>query len=109
MEIGDFIDIYPYAGKVEKDGELIAEFQHKTEVILDEVQAGGRIPLIIGRGLTAKAREFLGLDAADFFRLPAEVKESTKGFSLAQKNIDHLLEAKNTPIGIKAPFLYFYI
>ncbi|TQV77477.1 bifunctional aconitate hydratase 2/2-methylisocitrate dehydratase [Aliikangiella marina] len=87
LEMGDVIDLYPYAGKIEKDGEVVAEFQLKTEVLLDEVQAGGRIPLIIGRGLTAKAREFLGLDAADFFRLPAEVVNTGKGFTLAQKMV----------------------
>ncbi|WP_196138071.1 bifunctional aconitate hydratase 2/2-methylisocitrate dehydratase [Aliikangiella sp. G2MR2-5] len=87
MEMGDVIDIYPYQGKIEKDGEVIAEFQLKTEVLLDEVQAGGRIPMIIGRGLTAKAREFLGLEAADFFRLPAQIEDSGKGFTLAQKMV----------------------
>ena len=87
LEMGDVIDIYPYAGKIEKAGEVIAEFEVKTPVILDEVRAGGRIPLIIGRGLTAKAREFLGLPAADFFRLPAEVQNTGKGFSLAQKMV----------------------
>ena len=87
LEMGDVIDIYPYAGKIEKDGELVAEFGLKTDVLLDEVQAGGRIPLIIGRGLTAKAREFLGLEQADFFRLPAEVQDTDKGYSLAQKMV----------------------
>jgi len=87
LNMGDVIDIYPYAGKIEKDGAVVAEFELKTEVLLDEVQAGGRIPLIIGRGLTARARDFLGLDAADFFRLPAEVDESGKGFTLAQKMV----------------------
>jgi aconitate hydratase 2 / 2-methylisocitrate dehydratase len=87
MEMGDVIDVYPYAGKIEKNGEVIAEFEVKTQVLLDEVQAGGRIPLIIGRGLTAKARNFLGLDAAEFFRKPAEVVDTGKGFSLAQKMV----------------------
>ena len=87
LSMGDVIDIYPYAGKIEKDGALVAEFKVKTEVLLDEVQAGGRIPLIIGRGLTAKAREFLGLPAADFFRQPTAVEDTGKGFSLAQKMV----------------------
>jgi len=87
LEMGDVIDIYPYQGKIEKDGELLAEFSLKTEVILDEVQAGGRIPLIIGRGLTARAREFLGLAISEQFRLPAEVVDSDKGFTLAQKMV----------------------
>ncbi|MET1255611.1 bifunctional aconitate hydratase 2/2-methylisocitrate dehydratase [Aliikangiella maris] len=85
LEMGDVIDIFPYAGKIEKAGKTIAEFELKTDVILDEVQAGGRIAMIIGRGLTAKAREFLNLPAADFFRQPAVVNDSGKGFTLAQK------------------------
>jgi len=87
LEMGDVIDVYPYQGKIEKNGEIVAEFKLKTEVLLDEVQAGGRIPLIIGRGLTTKAREFLGLEQADFFRLPAEVNNTGKGFTLAQKMV----------------------
>ncbi len=85
MNMGDVIDIYPYEGKVEKDGNIIAEFELKTEVLLDEVQAHGRIPLIIGRGLTERAREFLGLPASEVFRKPAEVVASDKGYTLAQK------------------------
>ncbi|KZE25969.1 bifunctional aconitate hydratase 2/2-methylisocitrate dehydratase [Crenobacter luteus] len=87
MEMGDVIDIYPYAGKVEKNGEKIAEFALKSDVILDEVRAGGRINLIIGRGLTAKAREALNLPASDVFRLPKAPADSGKGFSLAQKMV----------------------
>jgi len=87
MEMGDVIDIYPYAGKVEKAGEVIAEFELKTDVLLDEVRAGGRIPLIIGRGLTARARDYLGLDASDLFRQPNPVAESDKGYTLAQKMV----------------------
>lgn len=92
LEMGDVIDIYPYQGKVEKEGGLLAEFKLKTEVILDEVQAGGRIPLIIGRGLTARARAFLGLESADFFRKPSEVESNKKGFSLAQKMVGKACE-----------------
>lgn len=87
LEMGDVIDIYPYQGKIEREGELIAEFKLKTEVLLDEVQAGGRIPLIIGRGLTARAREFLGLSTSDLFRQPASVAPSDKGYTLAQKMV----------------------
>lgn len=87
MEMGDVIDIYPYAGKIEKAGELIAEFELKTDVLLDEVQAGGRIPLIIGRGLTARARDYLGLEASGLFRQPDPVAASDKGFTLAQKMV----------------------
>lgn len=87
MEMGDVIDIYPYEGKVEKEGEVISEFELKTEVLLDEVRAGGRIPLIIGRGLTTRAREFLNLGLSDIFRQPDPVEQSDKGFTLAQKMV----------------------
>ncbi|MCP4414271.1 MAG: bifunctional aconitate hydratase 2/2-methylisocitrate dehydratase [Gammaproteobacteria bacterium] len=85
MNMGDIIELYPYAGNVEKEGEVIAEFELKTDVLLDEVQAGGRIPLIIGRGLTQKARDFLALGSLDLFRKPVEITPSDKGYSLAQK------------------------
>ncbi len=61
LDMGDVIDVYPYEGKALKNGEVIADFELKTDVLFDEVRAGGRIPLIIGRGLTTKAREALGL------------------------------------------------
>jgi len=85
MEMGDVIELRPYAGQALKDGKIIAEFQVKSEVIFDEVRAGGRIPLIIGRGLTAKAREALGLPPSTLFRLPQNPADSGRGFSLAQK------------------------
>ncbi len=87
MNMGDVIDVFPYEGRVEKDGKEIATFELKTDVLIDEVQAGGRIPLIIGRGLTAKAREYLGLPEADFFRKPTPVIDSGKGYTLAQKMV----------------------
>lgn len=87
MNMGDVVDIYPYDGKVEKNGAKIADFALKSDVILDEVQAGGRINLIIGRSLTAKARDFLGLGASDIFRLPAVPADTGKGFTLAQKMV----------------------
>ncbi|MGB6099248.1 MAG: bifunctional aconitate hydratase 2/2-methylisocitrate dehydratase [Comamonas sp.] len=87
MEMGDVIDIFPYAGRIEKAGKTIADFALKNEVLLDEVQAGGRINLIIGRSLTAKAREFLGLAASTAFRLPKEPAPSKAGFTLAQKMV----------------------
>lgn len=87
LNTGDVIDIQVYAGKVCKAGssEVLAEFELKTEVLLDEVRAGGRIPLIIGRGLTQKAREALKLKPSTVFRLPASATASDKGFTLAQK------------------------
>jgi len=87
MNMGDVVDIYPYAGRVEKDGVVIATFAHKSEVILDEVRAGGRINLIIGRALTARAREALGLGPSTVFRLPVAPDDSGKGFTLAQKMV----------------------
>ena len=71
MEMGDVIELRPYDGKALKNGKVIAEFTVKSDVMFDEVRAGGRIPLIIGRGLTARAREALGLPPSTLFRLPA--------------------------------------
>jgi aconitate hydratase 2/2-methylisocitrate dehydratase len=85
MNMGDVIELRPYEGKALKDGKVVAEFQVKSEVLFDEVRAGGRIPLIIGRGLTAKAREALGLPASSLFRLPVNPADSGKGYTLAQK------------------------
>ncbi|MGZ5182790.1 MAG: bifunctional aconitate hydratase 2/2-methylisocitrate dehydratase, partial [Ramlibacter sp.] len=87
MEMGDTIELRPYEGKALKNGEVIATFQVKSEVLFDEVRAGGRIPLIVGRGLTAKAREALGLPPSTLFRLPQAPKDSGKGFTLAQKMV----------------------
>nr|WP_241264496.1 bifunctional aconitate hydratase 2/2-methylisocitrate dehydratase [Marinobacter daepoensis] len=88
MNMGDVIEIRPYEGKILSEaGDVISEFKFKSDVILDEVQAGGRIPLIIGRGLTNKARQALGLGATDTFRLPKDPEAGTKGFSLAQKMV----------------------
>ena len=91
LNMGDTIDIYPFEGKVCKAGtdEVITTFGLKTPVILDEVRAGGRIPLIIGRGITSKARVALGQDAsvADTFTLPEEPSTKPKGYTLAQKMV----------------------
>ena len=86
MNMGDVIVIKPYAGVVENEaGEVISEFSLKTQVLLDEVKAGGRIPLIIGRSLTERAREALGLGPSEAFRRPENPKDSGAGFTLAQK------------------------
>ncbi|CAO95874.1 bifunctional aconitate hydratase 2/2-methylisocitrate dehydratase [Erwinia tasmaniensis] len=89
LNMGDVIDIYPYKGEVRHHDtdEVLANFELKTEVLLDEVRAGGRIPLIIGRGLTTKARESLGLPHSDVFLQAKDVAASTRGFSLAQKMV----------------------
>ena len=87
MEMGDVVELRPYDGKALKNGQVIAEFTVKSEVLFDEVRAGGRIPLIIGRGLTAKARESLGLGTSTLFRLPQNPVDSGRGYSLAQKMV----------------------
>ncbi|HGM0357954.1 TPA: bifunctional aconitate hydratase 2/2-methylisocitrate dehydratase, partial [Neisseria gonorrhoeae] len=87
LKMGDVVNILPYEGKIVKNGETVAEFELKSQVLLDEVQAGGRINLIIGRGLTAKAREALKLPASTAFRLPQAPAESKVGFTLAQKMV----------------------
>ncbi|MGB0132670.1 bifunctional aconitate hydratase 2/2-methylisocitrate dehydratase [Dokdonella sp.] len=87
MNMGDVIELRPYEGKALKDGEVVAEFKVKSDVLFDEVRAGGRIPLIIGRGLTTRAREALGLAASDLFRLPENPPGSSRGFTLAQKMV----------------------
>ncbi|MDG1205827.1 MAG: bifunctional aconitate hydratase 2/2-methylisocitrate dehydratase [Pseudomonadales bacterium] len=86
MNTGDVITVHPYEGKITNEaGDLICEFELATQVLLDEVQAGGRIPLIIGRGLTERAREALSMGNNDIFRKPVPAESSDKGFTLAQK------------------------
>ena len=89
MKMGDVIDIYPHDGKVCSHGtdDVLGEFEHKTEVLLDEVRANGRIPLIIGRGLTDRAREALGMGPTDIFVRPGAAEQSAKGYTLAQKMV----------------------
>ena len=87
MGMGDVLELRPYEGKAIKGGKVIAEFTLKSEVLFDEVRAGGRIPLIVGRGLTAKARAALGLPASTVFRLPQAPVDSGRGFTLAQKMV----------------------
>ena len=85
---GDVITIYPYEGKILNEaGDVVSEFEHKSEVILDEVQADGRINLIIGRGLTQRAREHMGLPPSDVFRHPTAPIQSDAGYTLAQKMV----------------------
>ncbi len=89
LNMGDVIDVYPYKGEVRRHGsdELVTTFELKTDVLLDEVRAGGRIPLIIGRGLTEKARAELGMGPSDLFKKPVAPADSGKGFTLAQKMV----------------------
>lgn len=89
INMGDVIDLYPHQGKVCKhdSDEVITTFELKTPVLLDEVRAGGRIPLIVGRGLTEKARAELGLGPTDLFKLPEAPVDTGKGYTLAQKMV----------------------
>ncbi len=89
LNMGDVVDIFPYLGEVRnhETGAVVTTFELKTDVLLDEVRAGGRIPLIIGRGLTTKARESLKLPQSDVFRIAKPVAASNKGYSLAQKMV----------------------
>ena len=89
LEMGQEIILEPFNGKVinADTNELITEFELKTDVILDEVRANGRIPLIIGRQLTDKTREALGLNPTDVFRRPDSQDASDKGYTLAQKMV----------------------
>ena len=87
LESGDEIVVKPYDGKILKNGEVVSEFELKPTTMPDEVQAGGRIPLIIGRGLTDRAREALDMSPSDVFRRPVAPADSGKGFTLAQKMV----------------------
>jgi len=89
LNMGDVVDIFPYEGKITKHGtdEVLSTFELKSQVLLDEVQAGGRINLIIGRGLTTKARESLGLEPSELFRKPEQPADTGKGYTLAQKMV----------------------
>jgi len=85
LETGDIIDVYPFEGKIEKNGSVVATFKLNPNTLADEYRAGGRIPLIIGRGLTIKARESLGLGETDVFAKPEQPSDSGKGYTQAQK------------------------
>ena len=89
LNMGDVFDIYPHDGKITKhdSDEVLATFELKSPTLLDEVRAGGRIPLIVGRGLTNKAREYLGLGASDIFAKPEQPADTGKGYTLAQKMV----------------------
>ena len=104
LNTGDVIDIYPKEGEVVDSAcdEVVAKFDLKTNVLLDEVRAGGRIPLIIGRGLTSKARVALGRDASvsDIFAMPIDPENQPKGFSLAQKMVGKACGVEGIPPGM---------
>jgi len=87
LETGDVITIKPYEGKILKDGEVVSEFTLEPNTLPDEMRAGGRIPLIIGKGLTTKAREALGMGPDEIFMRPAMPEDDGKGYTLAQKMV----------------------
>ena len=89
LNMGQEIIFEPYNGKIldAASGEVLSTFELKTPVLLDEVRANGRIPLIIGRQLTDKTREALGLEPTDIFARPDAEDSSDKGFTLAQKMV----------------------
>jgi len=87
LETGDVITVKPFDGVIEKNGTVVSEFNIEPNTLPDEMRAGGRIPLIIGKGLTAKAREALGMDAGDIFMVPAQPADNGKGYTLAQKMV----------------------
>jgi aconitate hydratase 2/2-methylisocitrate dehydratase len=87
LETGDVITVKPFAGEIVKDGSVVSTFEIAPNTLPDEMRAGGRIPLIIGKGLTAKAREALGMGASDLFMTPAQPEDNGKGFTLAQKMV----------------------
>jgi aconitate hydratase 2/2-methylisocitrate dehydratase len=85
LETGDVITVKAFDGVIEKNGSVVSEFELSPNTLPDEMRAGGRIPLIIGKGLTAKAREALGMDAGDIFIVPAQPEDDGAGYTLAQK------------------------
>jgi len=87
LETGDVITVKPFEGVIEKDAKVVSTFVIEPNTLPDEMRAGGRIPLIIGKGLTAKARESLGMDAGNIFITPSQPADNGKGFTLAQKMV----------------------
>jgi len=100
LETGDVITLKPFDGVIERDGEVVSEFTIEPNTLPDEMRAGGRIPLIIGKGLTAKAREALGMDAGDMFITPSQPTDSGKGFTLAQKMVGKACGIEGVKAGV---------
>ncbi|MGL2829490.1 bifunctional aconitate hydratase 2/2-methylisocitrate dehydratase, partial [Helicobacter pylori] len=94
LKEGDIIKIYPYKGEITLNDKVVSSFKLEPETLLDEVRASGRIPLIIGRGLTNKARKFLGLGESEAFKKPSAPKSDAKGYTLAQKIVGHACGVK---------------
>jgi len=100
LETGDVIIIKPYEGVIEKDGKVVSEFKLTPNTITDEMRAGGRIPLIIGKGLTAKAREVLGMGHSDLFLAPEQPEDDGSGYTLAQKIVGRACGLEGVKSGV---------
>lgn len=87
LKEGDVITLKPYSGEILKDSKVVSTFSLSPVTIIDEIRAGGRIPLIIGRGLTNRARKFLGLEESKEFAQAEKPQKNTKGYTLAQKMV----------------------
>ncbi|TLE07989.1 bifunctional aconitate hydratase 2/2-methylisocitrate dehydratase [Helicobacter bilis] len=87
LKEGDVITLKPYSGEILKDSKVVSTFSLSPVTIIDEIRAGGRIPLIIGRGLTNRARKFLGLEESKEFSQAEKPQKSSKGYTLAQKMV----------------------
>lgn len=100
LETGDVITVKPFEGIIEKEGKTVSEFKISPNTLPDEMRAGGRIPLIIGKGLTAKAREALGMGASDVFLAPDQPQDNGKGYTLAQKMVGKACGLKGVKPGV---------
>jgi len=100
LETGDVITVKPFEGVIERDGEVVSEFTIEPNTLPDEMRAGGRIPLIIGKGLTAKAREALGMDAGDIFMTPSQPEDDGSGYTLAQKMVGKACGIEGVKAGV---------
>ncbi|MFA7083502.1 MAG: bifunctional aconitate hydratase 2/2-methylisocitrate dehydratase [Arcobacteraceae bacterium] len=100
LETGDVITVKPYAGVILKNGAVVSQFTLAPNTLTDEMRAGGRIPLIIGKGLTAKAREVLGLKASELFIAPTQPADDGKGYTQAQKMVGRACGIKGVKPGM---------
>lgn len=100
LNTGDVITVKPFEGTIEKDGKVVSTYEIEPNTLPDEMRAGGRIPLIIGKGLTAKAREALGMDAGKIFMTPSQPADNGKGFTLAQKMVGKACGMKGVKPGV---------
>ncbi|WP_294964243.1 bifunctional aconitate hydratase 2/2-methylisocitrate dehydratase [Sulfurimonas sp.] len=100
LNTGDVITVKPFEGTIEKEGKVVSTYEIAPNTLPDEMRAGGRIPLIIGKGLTAKARESLGMDAGNIFMTPSQPADNGKGFTLAQKMVGKACGIEGVKAGV---------